>query len=79
MTNHTWSGAFSMKIPAGKIQLSCILGAFCLTLSACSGGLVRGEPPLVGVSTLHVGQDALQTSVDIYNPNDVEMPVSVIR
>lgn len=63
-----------------KIVTSIVLGGLCLAVTACSGGgLVRGEPPLVGISSLYLQQNALRTAVNIYNPNDVEMPVDVIE
>lgn len=47
-----------------------------LALIACGGG-VRGQPPLVSVSSLWGGEEGLTASVNISNPNDVEM--SLVR
>lgn len=53
-----------------------LLISTCL-LTACSGGLVRGEPPLVGLSTVELG-DQVRASVSLYNPNDENMNVARI-
>ena len=47
--------------------------------TACGGGLVRGQPPLVGVSSLEALQSEYQTRVDIYNPNGVDMVLDSIE
>lgn len=48
-------------------------------MTACGGGLVRGQPPLIGISTVKVQQQEIQTRVDIYNPNGVDMEVDTIE
>lgn len=50
-----------------------------LALAACAGGLVRGQPPLVGVSSVVLEQQQIRARVDVHNPNGVEMPVDVME
>lgn len=49
-----------------------------LALTAC-GGLVRGQPPLVGVSSVVLDAQQVRARVDVHNPNSVEMPVDVME
>ena len=46
-----------------------------LARAACGGGVVRGQPPLVGISTVSTTGQGLQARVDIHNPNGVDMRV----
>lgn len=62
-----------------KTVSSTLIFVLFLTTAACSGGLVRGEPPLVGVSALELDQQRIRTQVDVYNPNGVEMPVDTVE
>ncbi|HKJ18484.1 MAG TPA: LEA type 2 family protein [Xanthomonadales bacterium] len=62
-----------------KITNSSILIFACLFMTACGGGLVRGQPPLVGMSSLQSQQTEIQTRVDIYNPNGVDMMVQELE
>ncbi|MDX1555466.1 MAG: LEA type 2 family protein [Xanthomonadales bacterium] len=47
-----------------------------MTLTACGSGLIRGQPPLVGISSVQLGDGQIQAVVDIHNPNDVDMDVN---
>ena len=49
-----------------------------LMLSACGGGGVRGEAPLVSISSLDSDASSLMTRVDIHNPNDVDMELRFV-
>lgn len=49
-----------------------------LVLADC-GGLVRGQPPLVGLSSLELGGEAIQVRVDVHNPNGVDMRVDTFE
>lgn len=73
-----WSDFMVAKVkkfdPAGPL-LICI----CLIVTACSGGLVRGQPPMVGLSTINSQPQALNARVAIFNPNGIDMPVASIE
>lgn len=62
-----------------KIKNSIWIFCVCLLLNACSGGLVRGQPPLVGISTIASQPQALNARVDIFNPNGIDMMVDSIE
>lgn len=62
-----------------RIVSKVLILSYCLATAACSGGLVRGEPPLVGISTLELDGQAIHTRVNIYNPNSENMPVHMIE
>lgn len=49
-----------------------------LAVSACGGGLVKGEPPLISVSSLSLENGTIRTAVNVYNPNEVEMDLTAI-
>jgi len=67
-----------MKIRTEKLRAGIVLISLSLVLAGC-GGLVRGQPPLVGVSSLEVGGQAIRTRIDVHNPNGVDMHVDVIE
>ncbi len=58
-----------------KTKTSLLIICSCLLVAACGGGLVRGQPPLVGMSSLKVQENEVRTRVDVYNPNGVDMMV----
>lgn len=62
--------------PASAVLAGAGLAAMATLMMACSGGLTRGQPPLVGISAVQLDGQQLQARVDIHNPNDVEMEVS---
>lgn len=62
-----------------RIVSNILVLSSCLATAACSGGLVRGEPPLVSISTLALDGQAIHTRVNIYNPNSEDMPVDLIE
>lgn len=68
-----------MKMRSHKVYAAILLIALSLGLAGCGGGLVRGQPPLVGVSSLELGEQGIRTRVDLHNPNGVEMQVDVIE
>ena len=50
-----------------------------LTLAACGGGQVRGQPPLAGLASLELEAEKLHARLEVHNPNGVEMQVDVIE
>lgn len=62
-----------------KTKNSFLLVCFSLIITACGAGLIRGEPPLVGISSIKSQSSALSARVDIYNPNDVDMPIETVE
>jgi hypothetical protein len=62
-----------------KTTSSTLIAFLYLTITACGGGLVRGQPPLVGISSLNAQQTEINTRVDIYNPNGVDMEVDTFE
>lgn len=62
-----------------KTKTSFLILSICLMTTACSGGLIRGEPPMVGLATIKLEPRALNARVAIYNPNDVELPVESVE
>lgn len=56
-----------------------ILACSILALAACSGGMVRGQPPLVGISTLALSETEIGTHLAVYNPNDIDFDVEVVE
>lgn len=62
-----------------KIKTSLLIALIALFAAACSGGLVRGQPPMVGLSSIESQPQALNARLDIHNPNGVDMPVASIE
>lgn len=62
-----------------KIINSTLIICACLLTAACGGGLVRGQPPLVDMSSLQAEPSEIRTRVDIYNPNGVDMVVKELE
>lgn len=58
-----------------KIINSTLIVSICILVVACGDGLVRGQPPLVDLSTLQSADSEIRTRVDIHNPNGVDMMV----
>lgn len=58
-----------------RILLICLI----LALTGCGGGVVRGQPPLVGISTLNLDDQQIRARLDLHNPNGVEMQVDTIE
>lgn len=58
---------------------SLLLAFVCLALTACGGGLVRGEPPLVGISSISTQPETIGARVDFYNPNSVDIRIETIE
>ena len=60
-------------------KTSLFIASAYLLLSACGSSQVRGEPPLIGVSSITSQPDALSVKADFYNPNDVDIEVQTIE
>lgn len=62
-----------------KTTTSFLLVCISLVITACGAGQIRGEPPLVGISSIQSQPTALTARVDINNPNDVDMPIETVE
>lgn len=62
-----------------KIFPRVLLALTIASLTACGGGLIRGQPPLVGISALQLESQQIRTRIDIHNPNDVDMEIDTIE
>lgn len=62
-----------------KLNQILFIVAGAILLTACGGGLVRGEPPMIGLSSITVQSQTFSAKVDIYNPNGIDMPVDTVE
>ncbi len=69
----------AVKKPNPNRLVLTALAGIALALAACGGGLVRGQPPLVGISALQLGGGQIQSLVHLHNPNDIEMEVDRVE
>jgi LEA14-like dessication related protein len=74
------SGAFCTGSKIHSVTLTLFAIVLTVLLTGCGGTrLIKGESPLVSISSLSLDGDALSTNFDIRNPNGVEMGIKRVE